>query len=90
MDLRPHTSALDLIRDRQPADTLTVYLRSIEQLRGQTGDRTYARLADLLLSARAGHRTLGTEGAMAAYVAAPRAGQKRKRKLMALLDRHGL
>ncbi|MFI1281124.1 hypothetical protein ACH4U5_10250 [Streptomyces sp. NPDC020858] len=79
-----------LIRDRQPADAPTVYLRSIEPLRGQTGDRTYERLADLLLSARACHRALGTEDDFATYVAALRAGQRRKRKLMALLDRNGL
>ncbi|WP_326586714.1 hypothetical protein [Streptomyces sp. NBC_01294] len=73
-----------LIRDRQPADALTVYLRSIEPpLRGQTGDRTYERLADLLLSARACHRALGTEDDFATYVAALRAGQRRKRRLMA-------
>ncbi|MEV6734403.1 MULTISPECIES: SWIM zinc finger family protein [unclassified Streptomyces] len=80
----------DRIRDKQPADALTVYLRWIEPLRKETGDRTYERMAELLLSARACHRTLGTESEFATYVAALRADQKRKRKLMATLDQHGL
>ncbi|KJY32265.1 hypothetical protein VR46_34560, partial [Streptomyces sp. NRRL S-444] len=52
--------------------------------------RAYERMTELLLSARACHRVLGTESAFAAYLAALRADQKRKRKLMAMLDRHGL
>ncbi|WP_327360132.1 SWIM zinc finger family protein [Streptomyces sp. NBC_01296] len=80
----------DRIRDKQPADALTVYLRWIEPLRKATGDRTYERMAQLLLSARACHRTLGTESEFATYLAALRADQKRKRKLMATLDQHGL
>ncbi|MFK0046144.1 SWIM zinc finger domain-containing protein [Streptomyces sp. NPDC090741] len=80
----------DRIRDEQPADALTVYLRWIEPLRTETGDRTYERVAELLLSARACHRTLGTEAEFAAYLAALRADQKRKRKLIATLDQHGL
>lgn len=80
----------DRIRDRQPADALTVYLRWIEPLRKETGDRTYERMAELLLSARACHRTLGTESEFATYLAALRADQKRKRKLTATLDQHGL
>ncbi|MFD9516988.1 SWIM zinc finger domain-containing protein [Streptomyces sp. NPDC059979] len=89
-DQRQWRALADLIRDRQPADALTVYLRSIEPLREQTGDRAYERLTELLLSARACHRALGTEDDFSTYVAALRAGQKRKRKLMALLDRHAL
>ncbi|MFI6006594.1 SWIM zinc finger domain-containing protein [Streptomyces sp. NPDC051366] len=80
----------DRIRDKQPADALTVYLRWIEPLRKETGDRTYERMAELLLSARACHRTLGTESEFATYLGALRADQKRKRKLMATLDQHGL
>ncbi|MFE6847580.1 SWIM zinc finger domain-containing protein [Streptomyces sp. NPDC057686] len=80
----------DRIRDERPADALTVYLRWIEPLRKETGDRTYARMAELLLSARACHRTLGTESEFATYLAALRADQKRKRKLMEMLDQHGL
>ncbi|MFF3859436.1 SWIM zinc finger domain-containing protein [Streptomyces sp. NPDC002209] len=80
----------DRIRDKRPADALTVYLRWIEPLRKETGDRTYERMAELLLGARACHRTLGTESEFATYLAALRTDQKRKRKLMATLDRHGL
>ncbi|TDU74861.1 hypothetical protein [Streptomyces sp. KS 21] len=80
----------DRIRDKKPADALTVYLRWIEPLRKQTGDSTYERMAELLLSARACHRTLGTEAEFATYLASLRADQKRKRKLMATLDLHGL
>ncbi|WP_406179661.1 hypothetical protein [Streptomyces sp. NBC_01006] len=47
-------------------------------------------MAELLLSARACHRTLGTESEFATYLAALRADRKRKRKLMATLDQHGL
>ncbi len=47
-------------------------------------------MAELLLSARSCHRTLGTEAEFAAYLAALRTDQKRKRKLMATLDQHGL
>ncbi|MFD7626956.1 SWIM zinc finger domain-containing protein [Streptomyces sp. NPDC059851] len=89
-DRRQWLALADRIRDRQPADALTVYLRWIEPLRGQTGDRAYERLTELLLSARACHRTLGTGPEFDAYLSALRAEQKRKRKLMALLDRHGL
>ncbi|MFJ8159358.1 hypothetical protein ACIRBY_00340 [Streptomyces sp. NPDC096136] len=46
-------------------------------------------MAELLLSARACHRALGTEAAFTAYLTALRADRKRKRKLMATLDRHG-
>ncbi|MFF4493576.1 SWIM zinc finger domain-containing protein [Streptomyces sp. NPDC001546] len=80
----------DRIRDRRPADALNVYLRQIEPLRRQTGDGTYERLAELLLSARACHRLLGSEAEFASYLAALRSDQKRKRKLMAVLDQHGL
>ncbi|MFG3002181.1 hypothetical protein [Streptomyces sp. NPDC048340] len=89
-DQRQWLALADRIRDGQPAEALGVYLRWIEPLRGQTGDRTYERLVELLLSARACHRTLGTEAEFDTYVAALRADQKRKRKLMAVLDQHGL
>ncbi|MFF9511987.1 hypothetical protein ACF1BU_35715 [Streptomyces sp. NPDC014724] len=36
------------------------------------------------------HRRLGTPDDFAAHLAALRAGQKRKRNLMRLLDQHGL
>ncbi|MCJ1676115.1 hypothetical protein MTF65_01790 [Streptomyces sp. APSN-46.1] len=89
-DERQWLALADRIRDRRPADALSVYLRWIEPLRKQTGDSTYERLAELLLSARACQRTLGTEAEFATYLAALRADQKRKRKLMAILDQHGL
>ncbi|MCY0941430.1 SWIM zinc finger family protein [Streptomyces antarcticus] len=89
-DQRQWLALADRIRDRRPADALTIYLRWIEPLRERTGDSTYERMAELLLSARACHRTLGTESEFAAYLAALRTDQKRKRKLMATLDRHGL
>ncbi|MFD7553252.1 SWIM zinc finger domain-containing protein [Streptomyces sp. NPDC059835] len=90
VDQRQWLALADRIRDRRPADALTVYLRWIEPLRRQTGDGAYERLAELLLSARACHRALGTQAEFATYLAALRADQKRKRKLMAVLDRNGL
>ncbi|MFD8633439.1 hypothetical protein [Streptomyces sp. NPDC059533] len=90
VDQRQWLALADRIRDRRPADALTVYLRWIEPLRRQTGDGAYERLAELLLSARACHRALGTQAEFATYLAALRADQKRKRKLMAVLDGHGL
>lgn len=89
-DQRQWLALADRIRDKRPADALTVYLRWIEPLRKQTGDSAYERMAELLLSARACHRTLGTEDEFATYLSALRADQKRKRKLMSTLDRHGL
>ncbi|WP_374105412.1 SWIM zinc finger domain-containing protein [Streptomyces sp. ISL-36] len=80
----------DRIREHRPADALTVYLRWIEPLRKQTGDATYERMTELLLSARACHRALGTEDEFATYLATLRADQKRKRKLMTMLDQHEL
>jgi hypothetical protein len=65
-----------------------VYLRLITPLRGGTGDRAYLRLARLLVSARACHQTLGTGAAFDAFLANLREQQRRKRKLMSILDRH--
>ncbi|MEU8777262.1 SWIM zinc finger family protein [Streptomyces sp. NPDC048606] len=89
-DRRQWLVLADRLRDRRPADALTVYRHCIEPLRRQTGVGTYEHLAELLLSARACHRALGTEAEFATYLAALRADQKRKRKLMALLDERGL
>lgn len=80
----------DRIRGQRPADALAVYVRWIEPLRKQTGDGTYERMTELLLSARTCHQALGTELEFATYLAALRADQKRKRKLMTKLDQHGL
>ncbi|MFD8415331.1 SWIM zinc finger domain-containing protein [Streptomyces sp. NPDC059650] len=89
-DQRQWLALADAVRDQRPADALTVYLRGIEPLRSRTGDGAYARMAELLLGVRACHRALGTEAEFATYLAALRADQKRKRKLMAVLDQHGL
>jgi len=80
----------DLAAQTRPADALAVYLRKIEPLRSQTGDRAYERMARLLISARECHMRLGTQPAFDSYLRALRADQKRKPKLMAILDRHRL
>ncbi|MFK4144950.1 SWIM zinc finger domain-containing protein [Streptomyces sp. NPDC004065] len=80
----------DLSRERRPADALAVYLRLIEPLKEPTGDRVYERMAQLLLNARDCHRAMGTEAEFTAQLAGLRAELKRRRKLMTLLDRHGL
>ncbi|MGW7259022.1 SWIM zinc finger family protein [Streptomyces sp. NPDC054834] len=80
----------DQARADRPADALAVYLRLVEPLMNQTGNAVYEQLTDLLLSMRDCHRRLGTEDEFTAYLAALRAGQKRKRNLMRLLDQHGL
>lgn len=80
----------DQSRAVRPADALGVYLRLAEPLVKQTGNAVYERLAGLLLSMRDCHVRLGTEDEFTAYLAALRAGQKRKRNLMRLLDQHDL
>lgn len=80
----------DLSRATRPADALAVYLRLADALRRPTGDRAYERLAGLLLDVRACHRALGTEERFTAYLAALRADLGRRRRLLAVLDRHGL
>ncbi len=55
----------------------------------QTGNAVYEQVTRLLLSMRDCHGRLGTEDEFTAYLAALRAGQKRKRNLMRLLDQHG-
>ncbi|MFI8436842.1 SWIM zinc finger domain-containing protein [Streptomyces sp. NPDC079020] len=89
-DGRQCLTLADRIRDRRPADALTVYLRLITPLLALTGDATYQQLTELLLSARACHIALGTRDRFTACTTTLRADQKRKRKLMALLDRRGL
>lgn len=80
----------DQVRESRPADALEVYCRAIEPLKQVTGDGNYQQMATLLLSARACHRALGTETEFAAYLAALRADQKRKRNLMKVLAEKGL
>lgn len=80
----------DQARAVRPADALGVYLRLAEPLMTQTGNAVYEQLTGLLLSMRDCHHRLGTEDEFTAYLAALRAGQKRKRNLMRLLDQRGL
>ncbi|WP_316743481.1 SWIM zinc finger family protein [Streptomyces sp. MK7] len=80
----------DLSRERRPADAHAVYLRLIEPLKGPTGDRVYERMAQLLRGARDCHQALGTEAEFTVHLADLRAELKRRRKLMTILDRHGL
>jgi tetratricopeptide (TPR) repeat protein len=80
----------DLVAESRPGDALPVYQRQIQVLKQETGDKAYERLARLLLSARACHLRLGTETTFGLYLSALRADQKRKRKLISVLDGHGL
>ncbi|WP_244942810.1 hypothetical protein [Streptomyces inhibens] len=80
----------DAVREQHPADALPVYLRALTPLKQQTGHPAYERMTELLLSARACHRALGTEAEFTRYLADLRADQKRKRNLMRRLDEHGL
>jgi hypothetical protein len=80
----------DLVAQTRPADALAVYLRQIEPLRQDTGERAYRRMARLLYSARDCHHRLGTDRVFNAYLRALRAEQKRKRKLITILDAQGL
>ncbi|WP_329283986.1 SWIM zinc finger family protein [Streptomyces sp. NBC_00691] len=89
-DSRQWLTLADRVRDRRPAEALTVYLRLITPLLALTGDATYEKLTALLLSARACHIALGTRDTFTAYTTTLRAVQRRKRKLMTLLDQHGL
>jgi uncharacterized Zn finger protein len=80
----------DALAPTRPADALRVYLGAIELLRSQTGDQTYHRVARLLLSARGCHERLGSGAEFGRYLVAFRTDQKRKRKLMKILDENGL
>ncbi|MFF1905521.1 SWIM zinc finger domain-containing protein [Kitasatospora sp. NPDC058218] len=74
----------------RPAEALEGYRRAIERLKPLTGDGPYREMARLLLEARACHRALGTEAAFADDLAALKAEQRRRRKLLRILDQHGL
>ncbi|MGI5399195.1 SWIM zinc finger family protein [Streptomyces sp. CA-135486] len=80
----------DLSRETRPAEALGVYLRLVERSKEPTGDRAYERLARLLGGVRDCHRVLGTEDAFTVYLAGLRTELKRRRKLMSILDQHGL
>ncbi|MFE1307819.1 SWIM zinc finger domain-containing protein [Streptomyces sp. NPDC058755] len=89
-DDRQWEQLADLSRESHPAEALAVYLRLVERLKEPTGDRAYERLARMLLGARDCHRVLGTQEAFTGCLAGLRAELKRRRKLMSILDRHGL
>ncbi|MGV9270619.1 SWIM zinc finger family protein [Kitasatospora sp. NPDC003701] len=74
----------------RPAEALEEHRRAIERLKPLTGDGPYRELARLLLEARACHRALGTEAAFADELEALRTEQRRRRKLLRILDEHGL
>ena len=80
----------DLVAEARPADALAVYLRLIDGLRKQAGDGVYERMAQLLISARDCHGRLGTAPAFGSYLRALREDQKRKRRLIRILDAHQL
>ena len=80
----------DLVLETRPADALAVYLRLIEALKQQAGDCGYERIAKLLVAARACHGRLGTGASFDAYVRRLREDQKRKRKLIRILDAYQL
>ena len=80
----------DAVAATRPADALAVYLRQIRALKQETGDRAYERIARLLASARACHARLGTQTSFDIYLRALRADQKRKTKLIRILDAHQL
>lgn len=89
-DDRQWEQLADLSRETHPAEALAVYLRLVERMKEPTGDRAYECLARLLLGARDCHRVLGTQEAFTDYLAGLRAELKRRRKLMSILDQHGL
>ena len=76
----------DLVAEIRPADALAVYLRLIDALRKQSGDGVYERMAQLLISARDCHARLGTGPAFSSYLRNLREDQKRKRRLIRILD----
>ena len=78
----------DLVLETRPADALATYLRLIETLKKQTGDGVYERIAQLLAAARACHNRLGTGSSFEVYVRGLREDQKRKRRLIRILDAH--
>jgi hypothetical protein len=80
----------DLVLETRPADALAVYLRLIEALKQQAGDGVYERIAKLLVAARACHGRLGTRASFDGYLRRLREDQKRKRRLIRILDAHQL
>lgn len=74
----------------RPADALTVYVKVIDRLTENTGDKIYQEIAAHLLAARSCHEALGTMDKFRQYMVWLRVAQKRKRNLMAILDQSGL
>ncbi|MCM2579418.1 SWIM zinc finger family protein [Streptomyces meridianus] len=89
-DDRQWAQLADLSRETRPAEALGVYLRLVERSKEPTGDRAYEHLARLLQGVRDCHRALRTEEVFGVYLAGLRTELKRRRKLMSILDRHGL
>jgi uncharacterized Zn finger protein len=79
-----------LIRAEHPAEALEVYVAALAPLRGQTGEEAYRRAVELLQGIRACHALAGRESDFQAYLRAFRQEQRRKRKLLGLLDAAGL
>jgi uncharacterized Zn finger protein len=75
-----------LIRAERPVEALTVYEHALAPLRAQTGEEAYRRAVELLQGIEACYARLGRESDFKAYLRAFRQEQRRKRKLMALLD----
>jgi uncharacterized Zn finger protein len=79
-----------LIRAERPAEALEVYEHALAPLRAQTGEDAYYRAMELLQGIRTCYALVGREGEFAIYLRAFRQEQRRKRKLLALLDAAGL
>ncbi|HEY0020051.1 MAG TPA: hypothetical protein VGC13_27365 [Longimicrobium sp.] len=79
---------LQLARVREeehPDDALAVYVRAVDRVLVQTGDRAYAEAVKLLPRVR---ETMGRAGQdFSAYLASLRDAHKRRRKLMEMIDR---
>lgn len=79
-----------LIRAERPGEALAVYEDALAPLRAQTGDEVYHRCVELLEGIRVCYTLAGREDEFAAYLAAFRREQRRKRKLLTFLDAVGL
>lgn len=73
-----------------PADAVAAYVRLVDTYKVLTGDAAYEAIVRLLDKARACHEVLGTSEDFADYVRELRTQQRRKRKLLRLLDTHGM
>ena len=79
-----------LIRTERPGEALEVYDRALAPLRAQTGEDAYHRCVELLHGIRTCYSLVGRDADFAAYLRTFRQQQRRKRKLLALLDGSGL